>query len=80
MGYQFYTCFFLNIKLDYFDQTLLQIHYGIYFFSLVKIGLIDLIYSLEDDDTLWPPLTEGKGRKEKKKKSCKNVYKLNNQS
>ena len=23
---------------------------------------------MENDDTLWPPLTKGKGRKEKKKK------------
>ena len=24
---------------------------------------------MENDDTLWPPLTNGKGRKEKKKKN-----------
>ena len=24
---------------------------------------------MENDDTLWPPLTNGKGRKEKKKKT-----------
>ena len=26
---------------------------------------------MENDDTLWPPLTKGKGRKEKKKKIIK---------
>ena len=28
---------------------------------------------LENDDTLWPPLTEGKGRKKKKKNVLNDV-------
>ena len=39
------------------------------FYSLC---LIIIQIDVENDDTLWPPLTNGKGRKEKKKK--KNSY------